>query len=78
MLLIQWEHTNDERNNDDKFKNHIGMTRLLVTLTWESGGNFNIAAACHFNFGSLTLSSPLFANVICEIINQCHRSKFAN
>ena len=59
-------------------KKHIVMTRLLATLTWESGGNFNIAAVCHFDFGSLTLSSPLFANVICEIINQCHPSKFAN
>lgn len=54
------------------------MARLLATLTWESGGNFNIAAVCHFDLRSLTLSSPLFANVICEIINQCHPSKFAN
>lgn len=43
------------------------MVRLLVTLTWESDGNFNIAAPCHFEIGSLTLSSLLFAQILCKM-----------
>ena len=43
------------------------MIRLLVTLTWESDGNFDIAALCHLELGSLTLSSLLFAQILCKM-----------
>ena len=47
------------------------MVRLLVTLTWESDGNFNIAVPCHFRLGSLTLSSLLFAQILCKPFKIC-------